>query len=110
MSALISCYSYFFQIGILFYHSFLTLLRVCLSLSFYNTKFSIHLDARDNLLRGWGPVANTASTVSAYPSEGTFDTLATSCEVFTCEIFNDFGYNNLLGFRDSKVFLKLLVP
>lgn len=37
----------------------------------------------DIFLRGWGPVANTASTVSAYPKDGTLVTLETSCEVLT---------------------------
>lgn len=36
--------------------------------------------------KGCGPVANTASTVSAYPKDGTFDTLETFCDVFTWKI------------------------
>lgn len=39
--------------------------------------------AFENLRSGLGPVANTASAVSAYPNDGTLLTLETSCDVFT---------------------------
>lgn len=37
----------------------------------------------ENLCSRFGPVAKTASAVSAYPNDGTLVTLETSCEVFT---------------------------
>lgn len=66
-----------------------------------------YLDILEIFLRGCGPVANTASTVSAYPNDGTFVTLETSCDVLTCghetTFSKIFWITDICGFIDEII-------